>query len=40
MEGVVSKLVENVMIPKMFKVRQIFPHDGIEVSEIPEKTMN
>lgn len=37
MEGVVSKLVENVMIPKMFKVRQIFPHDGIEVSEIPEK---
>ncbi|ADK15869.1 hypothetical protein [Clostridium ljungdahlii] len=34
--GVVSKLLENVYIPKMFKVRQIFPRPIIESKNIPE----
>lgn len=34
--GVVSKLLENVHIPKMFKVRQIFPRPLIKPEEIPE----
>lgn len=34
--GVVSKLLENVHIPKMFKVRQVFPRPLIKPEEIPE----
>lgn len=34
--GVVSKLLENVHIPKMFKVRQIFLRPLIKPEEIPE----
>lgn len=34
--GVVSKLLENVYIPRMFKVRQIFPRPIIESKNIPE----
>lgn len=34
--GVVSKLLENVYVPKMFRVRQIFPRPVIKQEEIPE----
>ncbi|BCZ44928.1 hypothetical protein psyc5s11_09950 [Clostridium gelidum] len=34
--GVVSKLLENVYVPKMFRVRQIFPRPVIKPEEIPE----
>ena len=36
MKSVVSSLVENVKIPRMFQVRQIFPEDRIEADQIPE----
>ena len=35
MKSVVSSLVENVKIPRMFQVRQIFPEDRIEADQIP-----
>ncbi|OOM80840.1 lactate racemase domain-containing protein [Clostridium sp. BL-8] len=35
--GVVSKLLENIYIPKMFKVRQIFPRPVIKPEEIAEE---
>ncbi|AZV57688.1 lactate racemase domain-containing protein [Clostridium sp. AWRP] len=34
--GIVSKLLENVYIPRMFKVKQIFPRPIIESKNIPE----
>lgn len=34
-DGVVSKLLEGVYVPKMFKVRQIFPRPVIQPKEIP-----
>lgn len=33
--GVVSKLLEGVYVPKMFKVRQVFPRPVIQPEEIP-----
>lgn len=36
MESVVSKLVSQVPIPKMFKVRQLFPTESIPEEKIPE----
>ena len=35
MKSVVSNLVEHVVIPRMFQVRQIFPADKIEPENIP-----
>jgi hypothetical protein len=35
-DGIVSKLLKDVYIPKMFKVRQIFPRPVIHPQEIPE----
>lgn len=37
MESVVANLLENVKIPKMFKVKQIFPKDRIERTYIPSE---
>lgn len=34
--GIVSKLLEDICIPKMFKVRQVFPRPVIQPEEIPE----
>jgi hypothetical protein len=34
--GVVSKLLKDVYIPKMFKVRQVFPRPVIRPEDIPE----
>ena len=36
MESVVSKLVSQVSIPKMFKVRQLFPCESISEKDIPK----
>jgi hypothetical protein len=35
-DGIVSKLLKDIYIPKMFKVRQIFPRTVIQPDEIPE----
>ena len=36
MDSIVSKLVADVKIPRMFKVRQLFPRERVDVSEIPD----
>jgi hypothetical protein len=35
-DGIVSKLLKDVYIPKMFKVRQVFPRPVIHPEDIPE----
>ncbi len=35
--GTVSKLLAGVEIPKMFRAKQIFPHEAISPSDIPAK---
>lgn len=35
--GTVSKLLAGVEIPKMFRAKQIFPHESISPSDIPAK---
>ncbi len=36
MDSIVSKLVADVAIPKMFKVRQLFPRERVDVQDIPD----
>ena len=36
MDSIVSKLVADVAIPKMFKVRQLFPRERVDVRDIPD----
>lgn len=37
MDSIVSNLLQNVPIPKMFRVRQIFSGDNIPVEQIPSE---
>lgn len=37
MESMTSKLVQEILIPRMFKVRQIFPREKVEPSGLPDE---
>ena len=37
--GVVSRLLAGVPIPRMFRARQLFPHEHIEPADIPAAVM-